>query len=225
MSEKLAHGVVSESVDARHWRVRLRSLCATFTSQDYALLADFTSAVAAVAADLDHHPDVLLRWGSVSITTTSHDVGGLTARDLELAARISTLADERGLGTATLAASTLEVAIDALDIPAVWPFWAAVLGYRATVTGEGETLDVDLTDPQGLGPTFWFQQMDAARPQRNRIHINVTVAHDEAQQRLAAALAAGGALVSEERAPSFWVLADAEGNEACICTWQARSSA
>ena len=64
--------------------------------------------------------------------------------------------------------------------------------------------------------------MDAPRPQRNRIHVDVTVPHDVATQRIAAALAAGGTLLSDARAPAFWVLADPEGNEACICTWQAR---
>ena len=38
----------------------------------------------------------------------------------------------------------------------------------------------------------------------------------------AAALAAGGVLVSDRAAPAFWVLADAEGNEVCVCTWQGR---
>jgi 4a-hydroxytetrahydrobiopterin dehydratase len=64
--------------------------------------------------------------------------------------------------------------------------------------------------------------MDAPRPQRNRIHIDVTVPHDQAEARVAAALAAGGTLLSDTRAPAFWVLADPEGNEACVCTWQAR---
>ena len=49
-------------------------------------------------------------------------------------------------------------------------------------------------------------------------------AHDQAEARVAAAIAAGGHLVSDERAPAFWVLADAEGNEVCVCTWQARSN-
>jgi 4a-hydroxytetrahydrobiopterin dehydratase len=64
--------------------------------------------------------------------------------------------------------------------------------------------------------------MDAPRPQRNRIHIDVSVPHDQAQARLEAALAAGGRLLSDAEAPAFWVLADPEGNEACITTWQAR---
>lgn len=46
--------------------------------------------------------------------------------------------------------------------------------------------------------------------------------HDEASARLDAALKAGGVLVSDASAPAFWVLADAEGNEACITTWQGR---
>jgi 4a-hydroxytetrahydrobiopterin dehydratase len=64
--------------------------------------------------------------------------------------------------------------------------------------------------------------MDAPRPQRNRIHVDVSVPHDEAAGRIAATLAAGGALLDDKEAPAFWVLGDAEGNEACITTWQGR---
>ena len=45
---------------------------------------------------------------------------------------------------------------------------------------------------------------------------------DVAEQRVADAIVAGGTLVSAERARAFWVLADPEGNEACVCTWQDR---
>jgi 4a-hydroxytetrahydrobiopterin dehydratase len=89
-----------------------------------------------------------------------------------------------------------------------------VLGYR--------DVDGQLVDPLGRGPTVWFQQMDAPRPQRNRLHVDVVVAHDVAEERVAAALAAGGTLVSDDRARAWWVLADREGNEACVCTWQDR---
>jgi 4a-hydroxytetrahydrobiopterin dehydratase len=95
------------------------------------------------------------------------------------------------------------------------PFWRAVLGYRDR--GDG---DDNLIDPRGRGTVFWFQQMDAPRPQRNRIHIDVWVPHDLAEERVAAAIAAGGVLVTDEHAPSWWTLADAEGNEADVCTWR-----
>jgi 4a-hydroxytetrahydrobiopterin dehydratase len=79
-----------------------------------------------------------------------------------------------------------------------------------------------LVDPLGHGPGIWFQEMTEPRPQRNRIHFDISVAHDEADARVAAALAAGGTLVSAEFARSWWILADADGNEVCVCTWQDR---
>ena len=69
---------------------------------------------------------------------------------------------------------------------------------------------------------MWFQQMDEPRTERGRFHIDVDVPHDVAEERVAAALAAGGTLVTDEFARSWWVLADADGNECCICTWQDR---
>jgi 4a-hydroxytetrahydrobiopterin dehydratase len=151
----------------------------------------------------------------------------VTADEVALARRISEIAS--GLGLTTVAGvgggsprsvQVLEIAIDALDIAAVRLFWKAVLAY----TDEpGHTGPEDpLVDPDGQGPAIWFQQMDAPRPQRNRIHLDVSVPHDEAQARIQATLAAGGVLVNDAEAPAFWVLADPEGNEACITTWQGR---
>jgi 4a-hydroxytetrahydrobiopterin dehydratase len=94
----------------------------------------------------------------------------------------------------------------------VLPFWQAVLGYL-------QVDKADLLDPRLAGPPFWFQQMDAPRPQRNRIHIDVYVSRDEAEARVTAGLAAGGHLVSDANAPEWWTLADAEGNEVDIAPW------
>jgi 4a-hydroxytetrahydrobiopterin dehydratase len=143
----------------------------------------------------------------------------VTTRDVELARQISAMTQELRLTTqpGERSVQVLEIGIDALDIPGIRPFWKAVLGY-ADEAGNGS----GLVDPLGQGPTVWFQQMDAPRPQRNRIHLDVSVPHDEAHQRIAAALAAGGTVLSDAEAPAFWVLADPEGNEACITTWQGR---
>ncbi len=89
-------------------------------------------------------------------------------------------------------------------------FWAAVLGY--------EVDDLDIVDPQGRQVTFWLQETDAHEEPRQRFHIDITVPPDQAEPRIDAALAAGGTLVSDERAPAFVVLADPEGNKACVCT-------
>ncbi len=149
----------------------------------------------------------------------------VTDRDLAIAHRIS---DEvRGLGLVTSPRDTihsvqsLEIAIDARDIATVRPFWKAVLRYR-DVLGSGSRSTNDLIDPYGLGPSVWFQQMEKPPQQRNRIHLDLTVPHGDAASRVDAAVAARGTLVSGKRARAFWVLADPQGNEVCVCTWQDR---
>jgi 4a-hydroxytetrahydrobiopterin dehydratase len=148
--------------------------------------------------------------------------GGVTEHDIALARRISELLAARGEATrpGRVSVQAIEIAIDALDIPAVRPFWKAVTGYVDEAVPSD--LSGGLVDPTGRGPAVWFQQMDAPRPQRNRIHLDVDVPHDAAPARIEAALTAGGVLVSDRAAPAFWVLADAEGNEVCVCTWQGR---
>jgi len=217
MNEKdtLTSTQVSESDGLEDWRVLLRSLHTSFKTGSMAKGLDFAARVGASADEANHHPDLTVTYPRVHVLLTSHDADGLTQRDVDLARKISAIAKELGINAEPSVVASLEIAIDALDIPLVKPFWEAVLGYKPHS-------DDDCVDPYGRGPAFWFQQMDAPRPQRNRIHIDVTVPHDVADQRIAAALAAGGTLVSDEAAPAFWVLADPEGNEACICTWQGR---
>jgi 4a-hydroxytetrahydrobiopterin dehydratase len=125
------------------------------------------------------------------------------------------LAASVGAESQPLAAQAIELAIDTMDADVIRPFWSAVLDYR--VAGDGS-----LFDPRRDGPAIWFQQMDEPRTERNRFHLDISVPHDVAEQRIAAAVAAGGTLVSDAAARAFWILADADGNEACICTWQDR---
>ncbi|AYY15437.1 4a-hydroxytetrahydrobiopterin dehydratase [Actinobacteria bacterium YIM 96077] len=214
MSELLQH--VDVQAELPGWRVLLDRVHATFRTGSFAKGAEFIARITELAEDANHHPDVDLRYPAVHISLISHDVGGLTMRDINLARQISQLAEELGIQPDLHRPQATEIAIDALDISSVKPFWQAVFGYQDK--GEG-----DLVDPLGIGPAIWFQQMDEPRPQRNRIHIDVTVPHDVAEERMAAAIDAGGHLVSDDAAPAFWVLADAEGNEACICTWQGRA--
>jgi 4a-hydroxytetrahydrobiopterin dehydratase len=91
------------------------------------------------------------------------------------------------------------------------PFWETVLKYVRI----GDVL----IDPHSQGPAFWFQQMDAPRPQRNRIHIDLYLPEDQARARVDAALAAGGRIAYEANAPEWWTLADPEGNEVDVAPW------
>ena len=167
----------------------------------------------------DHHPDADVRYEGVTVrlSTATHDYYGLSERDVELARQISTVARELGVPADPSAVQTVFVTIDALVHSEVMPFWRAVLGYA-----DRRDSPEDLVDPHFRGPPLSFQQQDAPRPRRNRIHIDVWVPHDQAEARVVAALAAGGHLVTDKHAPSWWVLADAEGNEACIGTWLGR---
>ena len=100
--------------------------------------------------------------------------------------------------------------------------WRYLLDALAVTVPVRSLAQAAIVDPAGQQPPVWFQQMDVPRPQRNRVHFDITVAHDEAEARVRAAVAAGGRLINDSFAPSFWVLADAEGNEVCVCTWTGR---
>lgn len=217
----LGDAEVTAQVDARHWRVLLGRLHATFDTGEFATGLRLVQRVADAAEDAGHHPDVELRYPAVHLTLVSHDVNGLTEADVALAARVSAIADELGISALPTRPQELEVAIDALDIGAVLPFWRAVLGYEDEPPPAPDA-NAALVDPRGRGPAVWFQQMSAPRPQRNRVHLDLTVPHEVAQERVRAALDAGGHLVSDSSAPSFWVLGDPEGNEVCVCTWRGR---
>ena len=221
---KLSRGEISEAVGALGWRFVLGALT---TSVRVGGLAEATEvavrAVIAVGGAADDHLSIDLRRRRVVFTLRSRATAWVGPVDIESATRISAAVQDLGLATepgADRSVQGLEVAIDAMNIAAIRPFWRAVLGY-VDETGAAGPED-PLVDPLGEGPAIWFQQMDAPRRQRNRIHLDVTVPHDEAPSRLRAVLAAGGSLVSDARAPAFWVLADPEANEACITTWQGR---
>jgi 4a-hydroxytetrahydrobiopterin dehydratase len=197
------------------WRFVLGSIQADFRAGSFGAAASLVSEVAAAAEATDHHPDVDLRYPDrVRVVLTTHGAGGVTTADVELAREISRLAARAAAHSEPAAPQAVEIAIDTMDAGRIRPFWTAVLGYRDD--------DGYLVDPLRIGPPVWFQQMDEPRTDRDRFHIDVSVPHDVAEARIAAALAAGGRLVTDRFARSWWVLADADGNEACVCTWQDR---
>lgn len=67
-----------------------------YRTADFASAVRLLDAVAVVADELDHHPDVRVGWGSIAFELSSHDAGGVTTRDLGLAQRIQALADSQG---------------------------------------------------------------------------------------------------------------------------------
>jgi 4a-hydroxytetrahydrobiopterin dehydratase len=226
--EVLSRTAASQAVGQLGWRYLLGTLNAPVPVSSLGQASTVAAvAVATCGRDADRHLRVDLRPDRVELSLRDQSEGAATRRDTELAEAIT--AALAGLGAQVAGpvseqhprpVQMLELAIDALDIPAILPFWRAVLSYVDEPGGGGPVNAV--VDPAGQGPAVWFQQMDEPRPQRNRIHFDITVAHEEAEPRIQAALAAGGVLVSDAQARACWVLADAEGNEVCVCTWQDR---
>lgn len=194
------------------WRFVLNHLRVDLRAGSFRAAGALASAIADLADAADHHPDLSLGYPDrVRIALTTHSAGGVTTADVALAREISDLARRTGAVAESAEVATVEIAVDTMDADRIRPFWAAALGYR--------DLDGILVDPNGSGPPVWFQPMDAPRPDRNRIHLDVSVPHDVAEDRVAAVLDAGGRLVSDAHARAWWVLADADGNEVCISTW------
>jgi 4a-hydroxytetrahydrobiopterin dehydratase len=198
------------------WRILFQALHARFRTGDFATGLRLVEGIGAAAEEMNHHPDLDLRYGQVHVRLFSHDVFGVTSRDITLARRISELAAGLGVTADPSAVQVLEIGLDSADAAAIKPFWRAVLGLRDS------PLHDELIDGTGILPTLWFQSTEPHDEPRQRFHLDIRVPPEEAFARVEAALAAGGTLVSDDRAPTFWVLADAQGNKACVTTWTGR---
>jgi 4a-hydroxytetrahydrobiopterin dehydratase len=197
------------------WRKVLNRLKARFRTGDFATGVALVDRIGAAADEADHHPDVSLTYPEVIVTLSSHDVGGITSRDVDLARRISGFAAELGAAAEVGGLTEVELGLDTVN-EANGPFYAALLG--------GELSHGEPVDPSGQVPGLWFQGQDAGGPPlppqdpEQRWHLDVWVPHDEAERRLQAVLDAGGRLVSDAAAPAYWVVEDPDGNRSCICT-------
>lgn len=193
------------------WKVLAYAACTHFRTGSLGEGVELVGAIERLAKASSRPPDVDLRANGITVRLKVNEKGRLSEDDVALAGAISSAARELGIPVDLTGLQSYQVAIDALNIRAVMPFWEAVLGYVRI----GEIL----IDPHFEGPVFWFQQMDEPRPQRNRIHIDLYLPDDQAQARVEAARAAGGSVVNEANAPEWWTLADPEGNEVDVAPW------
>lgn len=200
------------------WTFLGTHLATRLRTGDFATGLALLDEIGAEAEEANHHPDLDLRYGHLDVRLTSHDSGGVTERDVRLARRITELAERHDARADRGAVSRLDLALDTPDRSRVLPFWSAALG----MAGGGHVPEDEIRDPAGTHPNLWFQDSGDQEP-RQRWHLDVWVDPDQVQGRIDAALAAGGELVSDAEAPSFWVLADPDGNRVCLCTWQDRA--
>src|ERR671937_174180 len=169
---KLSHQEASDAVTGLGWRLVLGELRTRVLTGSLPLAADVAGRAAALPGTQGHlRMDV--RDDGVVFSLQTLAAGAVTSADVDLARRITAVAEEFRLTTRpgvdgeARSVQVLEIGIDALDIPKIRPFWKAVLGYVDEAGGGN-----GLIDPLGQGTAVWFQQMDAPRPQRNRMHFD-----------------------------------------------------
>jgi 4a-hydroxytetrahydrobiopterin dehydratase len=217
MTEFITPRQFHESDGVADWRVLESGACAFFPTTSFAASAALVAAITELPGVEDHAPDVDIRHDGVTVRliTASDDWWGMSSLDVDAARAVSDAARKLGLVADPSAVQTLLVIPGAPSTADVVPFWQAVLGYEP----RPDSPDEDLVDPHRRSPSFWFEEMQKARPGgQGAIHVAVWVPHDQAQARVAAALAAGGRIVRDDHAPSWWTLADAAGNEADVAT-------
>ena len=75
------------------WELEKKHIERTFEFDDFTESIDFVNAVAEVAEDEEHHPDIDIRYNKVRLLLSTHSKGGLTELDFGLAERIDTLSE------------------------------------------------------------------------------------------------------------------------------------
>jgi 4a-hydroxytetrahydrobiopterin dehydratase len=222
MNDGISPQQFHESPGVEEWRVVGDGACAFYRTGSFAESARLVQAIGELPGVDDHRPDVDVRRAGVTVrlVTVAEDWYGVSRRDLDLARQISAVARTQGLSADPSAVQSVLVIPGAPNTAEVMPFWRAVLGYEP----RPDTPSEDLVDPHDRGPSFWFERMNEPRADGGgAIHVAIWVPHDQAEARVAAALAAGGRMVREAFAPSWWTLADAAGNEADIATTLGRA--
>lgn len=173
---------------------------------------------ASVADEVDFPLLIDLRPGLVILDSgkdqADPDAHGLDLDFTELAERLQRGAREHSATADAELAQFVQLVLDAADIPAVRSFWTAALGY----VPDGRDGVTDIRDPRRLDPVLVIQGLDPdegeRRRQRNRVHLELRVPSDTAQDRVEEILATGGRLLEDTDGQQR--LADAEGNELVV---------
>ena len=210
------------------WRKLAQGLHARYVVDDFGTGARFVAAVGEAGDELGHHPRVSIGNGYVDLKLISDDaiyrdnednehvVEWVTQQDLDLARRITEIAADHKVDADPASVSHIELGLDTARSATIAPVWAALLTGSADAQGRGSPSD-EIRDALGRVPNLWFGDADEGETPRQRFHIEVYVAPEVAEERIAAVLAAGGTVVDDTNAPSLTVIADQDGNKGILC--------
>jgi 4a-hydroxytetrahydrobiopterin dehydratase len=214
--------------DLTDWRKLAQGLHARYLVDDFGAAARFVTAVGVAGDVLGHHPRVAISDGCVDLELvtadaiyrddegTEHVVEWVTQQDVDLAHRITTIAVDLGLAADPASVSEVELGLDTARSATIAPVWAALLTGDPQSQGRGTPGD-EIRDARGRVPNLWFGEDRDGEPAHQPFHVEVYVAPEAAQPRLADVLAAGGTVVEDGDAPSLTVIADQDGNRGILC--------
>ena len=215
--------------DLADWRKLGVGLHARYLVGDFGAGIRFLAAVGEAGDAVGHHPRATIGAGYVDLKLASDDAvyradGGtehvvewVTQRDIDLAKRITEIAAGQAVHADPAGITTIELALDTAHAATIAPVWAALLTGSTEAHGRASIGDTVRDDTDQV-PILWFQDTDEHETPRQRFHVDVWVAPEVAERRIAAAVAAGGIIVDDTEAPSYTVIADQDGNKACVCT-------
>lgn len=200
------------------WTVVDGRLEISVLAKDFEQAIEFVNRFADVAEDQDHHPDFEIRYNTIRMRVLSHDVGQLTDRDVKFATEVDRLIEELELKRQPKKIARSHMVLVSPDVQAILPFWQALLNFKESNRDDSDGMLVDKSDV--LPPIRFHQRPDASTPEDDlsrsgvpvSMHTDVFVPADLAEERMQAAIAAGGKLISEGDAPAMWELADLDGN-------------
>ena len=213
------------------WRKLAQGLHARYLVADFGTGARFVAAVCEAGDALGHYPTVSLGNGYVDLELvsadaiyrddegTEHVVEWVTQQDVDLARRISEIAADHDVAADPASVSVIELGLDTAHSATIAPVWAALLTGSAESQGYGSPSD-EIRDATGQVPNLWFGDGDEHGSPRQRFHVEVYVAPEVAEERIAAVVAAGGTVVDDSDAPSLTVITDQDGNKGILCVAQ-----
>ena len=147
---------------------------------------------------------------------TEYVVEWVTQHDVDLARRIAAIAADHEVDADPASVSVIELGLDTAHSATIAPVWAVLLTGNAEAQGHGTPSD-EIRDATGRVPNLSFGDEPLHGTPRQRFHVEVYVAPEVAEQRIVAAVAAGGTVVDDSHAPSLTVIADQDGNTGVLC--------
>ena len=222
MADRLTSAEFARRHDLPDWRILLQGIETWFVAPSFVDAVAFIGEIAEAAEAANHHPDLDLRYRRLHVRLTSHDAGrahrprrSAGGHDLRAGRRPRHL--RRAPGQHAPGGGHRRPRHRCRAARSGGPRWAT----RTIRPTTARSCARSTTRPAS-GPAFWFQQMDA--PARSATASTSTSTCRRTRWTTASRppWRPAGRWSPTPAARAFWVLADPEGNEACLCTWEDR---